>query len=184
MKWCRAKAVCPHSGGSRACTSQQHGNPTFPSILNSPGAALFARAMELAPDSLARLVRGPEARRLVSGSGEGATRLRAELRTLISAVFPTVPGSRSEITNAQAAFELAAKHGVSTSAFMDCVKVALCLEGVLREASGPITKSGHHTRRKRRCHQTAKAGLVNTFEQVRALPGRMRHNWKPYPGDW
>jgi hypothetical protein len=140
-------------------------------------AALFARAMELAPESLARLVRGLKLVGWYQAAIEGAARVRAESDAEFQQYFRLVPGNEvREITDAQAAFELASKHGVSAPAFMDCVKVGVGgLEAVLREASGPkITKSGApHKTQKAMSSDEAKT-LVNTLEQVGAL--KLRQN--------
>lgn len=175
-KWCCSKAVCP---AFREAALE----PVSNMAINLPGdpetarSALFARAMELAPDSLARLVRGLKLVGWYQSAIEGAARLRAESDVEFQQYFRLTPGSEvREITDAQAAFDLASKHGVSTSAFMECVKVGVgALEGVLREASGPkITKSGApHKTQKAMSSDTAKA-LVNTLEQVGAL--KLRQN--------
>lgn len=175
-KWCRAKAVCP-AFREAALAPVSNMAINLPVNPETSRAALFARAMELAPESLARLVRGLKLVGWYQAAIEGAARLRAESDVEFQQYFRLVPGNEvREITNAQAAFEFAAKHGVSTSAFMDCVKVGVgALEGVLREASGPkITKSGApHKTQKAMSSDTAKT-LVNTLEQVGAL--KLRQN--------
>ncbi len=101
-KWCCSKAVCP---AFREAALE----PVSNMAINLPGdpetarSALFARAMELAPESLARLVRGLKLVGWYQAAIEGAARVRAESDVEFQQYFRLVPGLEvREITDAQA----------------------------------------------------------------------------------
>ena len=109
-------------------------------------AALFARAMELDADTLAGFVKHLRLVGWWSAAIEGAAKKRAADDIEFQRYFRLTDGNEvREVTDAQAAFNLALSHGVTAEKFMaECVKVSVgSLEDVIRRASGPkITKSG------------------------------------------
>lgn len=136
-------------------------------------AALFARAMGLDADTLAGFVKHLRLVGWWCAAIEGAAKRRAESDVEFQRYFRLADGNEvREVTDAQAAFNLALSQGVTPEQFMaECVKVTVGnLENVIRRASGPkITKAGKPHASQMRLSADEATKFVNTLLATGAM---------------
>ncbi len=169
--FCKAKDSCS-TFRNKALGPVEVMAQNLPAVDETARKALFARAMELPADQLAGLVKGLKMVGWYAAAIEGAARQRAAEDPEFQQWYRMKPGAQVRtITDPQAAFQLAATHGVSTADFMACTKVNIGdLEEALRKASGPkITAKGEPHKTQLAMSAKGAAALIDTLQQAGAL---------------
>lgn len=144
-KWCPAKATCP-ALRETALEPVERMTISLPADDKVARQALFARAMDLPADALARYMRGLRMVAWYSDAIEGAAKTRAKDDVEFQQFYHLEEGDEvREVTDTGAVFGLLQPHGLTESALLEkCVTIKVGeLDKAIHKASGPnIKKDG------------------------------------------
>jgi len=173
-EWCK---YCPCAGG---CPTLDAANTQALAPLNLDSLpqekakeALFARCMEIPPETLLEMMDRRHLMMLAASAIEGAIRTRVEAGDpVICAEWALTEGKKvRHITDAAKAFEALQEHGLTLTDMWSAVKVSISpLETALRIASGKkTTKDGKESSHYNLSLEDAKRTLTDALTTAGAL---------------